>query len=97
MEMIIEHFDLSAFLNGLLGIITGVIFNYVPRLRKEKFQKLQKELLEVYKDVESLIQIESELLQKSNMSKIQARKGFTISKRCEPKRLANRIKELESK
>jgi len=95
--MIIEHFDLSAFLNGLLGIITGVIFNYVPRLRKEKFQKLQKELLEVYKDVESLIQIESELLQKSNMSKIQARKGFTISKRCEPKRLANRIKELESK
>ncbi len=95
--MIIEHFDLSAFLNGLLGIITGVIFNYVPRLRKEKFQKLQKELLEVYKDVKCLIQIESELLQKSNMSKIQARKGFTISKRCEPKQLANRIKELESK
>lgn len=97
MEMIIEHFDISSFITGLLGVITGVIFNYVPRLRKEKLQKLRKELLEVYKDVECLIQIESNLLQKSNISKIQARKGFSISKRCEPKRLANRIKELESK
>ncbi|MBO7315895.1 MAG: hypothetical protein J6U44_01835 [Paludibacteraceae bacterium] len=55
---------------GFSGIITGIIFNYIPRKRNEKIQKLQKELLEVYKDVESLIQIESELLQKSNMSKI---------------------------
>ncbi len=86
-----------SFIIGVSGIITSLIFNYIPRKRNEKFQKLQKELLEVYKDVESLIQIESELLQKSNVSKIQARKGFTISKRCEPKRLANRIKELESK
>lgn len=82
---------------GVSGIITGLIFNYIPRKRNEKFQKLQKELLEVYKDVECLIQIESNLLQKSNMSKIQARNGFSISKRCEPKRLANRIKELENK
>ena len=79
-------------------------FGYKPHIKQEELDELQKriekkdtELLALYRDIHSLIQIESNLCNDLNISKTKARDGFTISHRCEPQRINKRIAELELK
>jgi len=99
--------DISLIVSILFFIgtaILGYFFGYVPRVKKKQLETLElklkhreSELLALYKDVDALLQIENILCTKANLSKIKAREGFTISARCEPKRVSKRINELEQK
>ncbi len=59
--------------------------------------KLRSELLSVYKDALEIWKSEDNLIQLSGISKIEARKERNISKRFEPARISQRIRELENK
>lgn len=79
-------------------------FGYKPHIKQEKLDELQKrinnkdtELLALYRDIQTFIQIESNLCEELDISKTKARDGFTISHRCEPQRIKKRIVELELK
>lgn len=87
---------------GVLGVIAAIIWGYIPKKRNEtiegltsKLNNTRKELLSLYEDVYQLIQIEDFLEKDSGISKQQARKGFTISNRCERARIERRIDDLK--
>lgn len=92
----------SSIVLAIAGIIIACIFGFVPRVRKKELDILKKklkqrdaELLSLYKDVYQLIQVEQHLLEVSGISKQEARKGYSISEKCEPKRVEKRIFQLE--
>lgn len=87
---------LSSIILGISGIIVSIIYGYIPRKRQTKIKSLQKELLTLYNDVNMLLKIQKELLDKSDVSKTEARRGFSISYHCEPARVSKRIKELNN-
>jgi len=93
---------LVSFVFFAASIIVAVIMGYIPNKRKheikvlkEKLKSRNNELLAVYQDVQALIQIEDYICKESSITKQEARKGYTISNRCEPKRIEKRIVELE--
>lgn len=59
--------------------------------------KLRSELLSVYKDALEIWKSEDNLIRLSGISKKEARKDRNISKRFEPARISQRIRELENK
>ena len=93
---------LVTFVLFVASVILAILFGYIPNRRKKKIEQLQQkikerttELLAVYKDVQALIQVESFLCTDADTNKKKAREGFSISYRCEPKRVEKRIAELE--
>ena len=78
------------------GIVASIIFSFVPRQRKEKIRKLQKELYDVYTGVVQLKILEETLEQKMGISKQSARKGFNVPDRFENSKLKKRINQLEN-
>ena len=97
--------DISIIITLVLFVASFIVayfFGYQPRKGQknidelsERISKKNSELLAIYKDVQALIQVESYLTQELGISKQEARKGFSISQRCEPKRIEKRIIELE--
>lgn len=81
----------------IISFILAIMFNYIPRKRKSENILLQKELLRLYSDVLEFHKLENDLLKKSNISKITARKNLKISRISEPSRINNRIIELKQK
>jgi len=79
----------------LVSLIVSIFFGYTPNQRKNKIIKLQKELLMSYLDINEFQKLEHILLEKSNISKQTARKDLNISTNSEPKKVQNRIKELQ--
>lgn len=84
------------------GIIISLIFGAEPRYYKNKYEqeqqrvmRLQNELLALYEDASQLIQIEDCLLQQIGQSKMQIRKKYSISRRCQPASIEKRIIELK--
>ena len=84
------------------SVIVAYFFGFEPRKRKADVDKLKDsvkkknvELISLYNDVQALVQIESYLIQELGISKQKSREGYTISNRCEPKRIEKRIVELE--
>ena len=62
---------------------------------KNKYQNRINELITLYQDVNSLINIQDNLCQQANVSKIKARQGYIISDYCGPKHIEKRIKQLK--
>lgn len=84
-----------AIILGACSIISAVIFGYVPRKRQQELINAKNELLHLYIDVSHLLEVEKHLIEVSDKSKVEARKGQVISSRCEPARIKKRIRELE--
>lgn len=82
---------------GVSGIIISIICCYLPKDRKNKIITLEKELLEAYKDIQQLLEIEKELSEECEKGKITVRRPYNISKNCQPKHVQSRIYELENK
>lgn len=85
-----------ALILGCCSIISSIIFGYLPRKRKEHLIRVKKELLELYKDVEQLLDIQEQLLSESETSKKIVRQGKNISYRCEKGNVRKRIRELSA-
>ena len=81
---------------AVAGIVMAYFWGYKPPKNAEKIQQLQKELLGCYRDISGLLEIEKEYMAKEDISKKKTRLGKSFSKNIEPKRVQNRIKELES-
>jgi hypothetical protein len=81
----------------IISFILAIMFGYIPRKRKYEITSLQKELLRLYSDVLEFHQLENDLLKKSNISKIIARKNLRISRFSEPSKVQKRILELKQK
>ena len=77
------------------GITCTILCVAIPRKRKEQIRSLQKELLEVYKGVLQLKNVESKLEEQNGITKQKARKGFDIPERFEDSRIRKRIKMIE--
>ena len=84
-----------AIILGTCSVVASIIFGYVPRKRQREIIQAKKELLQLYKDVSKLLEVEHLLLDEADSSKIEARRGQDISYRCEPTRVRKRINELE--
>ena len=84
-----------AIILGICSIVTSIIFGYVPRKRQREIIQTKSELLQLYKDVSKLLEVELQLLDEADMSKIEARRGQDISYRCEPNRVRKRINQLD--
>lgn len=84
-----------AIILGTCSIVASIIFGYVPRKRQREITQTKSELLQLYKDVSKLLEVEHQLLNEADMSKIEARRGQDISYRCEPTRVRKRINQLE--
>lgn len=76
-----------ALITGISSIITAIIWGYVPRKRIEQIKILRRELLDVYVGVYNLKVVEERLEGELGISKIEARKGISIPKSFETKRL----------
>ncbi len=85
-----------ALILGVCSVVSSIIFGYIPRSRKEKLIRLQKELLNVYNDINEFQKLEQKLSVTLNISKIVARENLNISSNAEPKRVEKRIAELEN-
>ena len=86
---------IASFIIAIGGIIASVICVSLPRQRKSKIIKLQKELLDTYKGILQLKKLEESLEQRSGISKQKAREGVEIPHEFEPARLKEKIKQLE--
>lgn len=85
---------------GVAGIAITILIlcsNHRRKTKESELIALRKELLIAYKDIEQLLSIETQLTESSGKSKKTVRKDYLLSNKCEPKRLKNRIKELENK
>jgi len=78
------------------GIVISIICCLVPRIRKEKLEKSQRELLSLYRDVQEFLKEEQAYMDSTGQSKVAVRKNLSISNKCEPKRIEERIRTLES-
>lgn len=97
--------EISMYITFILfvaSIIFAIVFGYIPQKRNKEIKSLKGklkdreiELLAVYQDVQALIQIEDCLCKETDISKKRARELFTVSYRCEPKRVEKRIIELQ--
>lgn len=85
-----------AIILGTCSIVTSIIFGYVPRKRQREIIQTKMELLQLYKDVSKLLEVEHQLLDEADISKVEARRGQDISCRCEPTRVRKRINELNT-
>lgn len=85
-----------AIILGTCSIVTSIIFGYVPRKRQREIIQTKMELLQLYKDVTKLLEVEHQLLDEADISKVEARRGQDISYRCEPTRVRKRINELNT-
>jgi hypothetical protein len=81
----------------IISFILAIMFGYIPRKRKHEITSLQKELLRLYTDVLEFHKLENDLLKKSNISKIIARKNLKISRFSESSKVQKRIMELKQK
>jgi len=81
----------------IISFILAIMFGYIPRKRKYEITSLQKELLRLYTDVLEFHKLENDLLKKSNISKIIARKNLKISRFSESSKVQKRIMELKQK
>jgi hypothetical protein len=81
----------------IISLILSIMFAYIPRERKRKINSLEKELLNTYSDISEFIKLEQSLLEKTNISKINARTNLNISANSEPKKVKKRIEELSLK
>jgi hypothetical protein len=79
----------------VISLITSIIFGYIPKIRKRKIELLEKELLNTYSDISEFQKLVKNLIEISNISKINARKDLSISANSQPKRLQKRISELK--
>lgn len=84
-----------AIILGTCSIVASIVFGYVPRKRQQEIIQTKIELLQLYKDVSKFLEVEHQLLDEADMSKIEARRGLDISYRCEPTRVRKRINELD--
>ena len=85
-----------AIILGACSIVTSIIFGYVPRKRQRESIQAKTELLQLYKDVSQLLDVEQQLLDEADISKIKARHGQAISNRCKPSNVRKRINELST-
>lgn len=81
----------------IVSFILAIMFGYNPRKRKYEITSLQKELLRLYTDILEFHKLENDLLKKSNISKIIARKNLRISRFSESSKVQKRIMELKQK
>ena len=106
LEWLNKNFNGLTLLISLLlfgpSVVIAYFYGFVPRKRKaeadelrEKINRRNLELVALYQDIQALITIEDYLCQDLGVSKQKAREGFTISRRCERKRIEKRIVELE--
>ncbi|MCF0210779.1 MAG: hypothetical protein HUK18_05675 [Bacteroidales bacterium] len=86
---------ITSLIFSITGIIVSLICVTIPRARKNKIDALKRELLQVYKDVLALKEVEEDLEKQFNISKQTARKGKTISEKIETQRVKKRIQDLE--
>lgn len=93
-----EFFSMiSAIVLSIAGIVITIICAYIPRVRKEKLHIAWKEMRDIYIDLEKFIKLEDYLEKASGISKQKARSMVNISNRCQPKKISERIKELDAK
>lgn len=85
----------SSAILGTAGIVVSIVYGYVPAKRRHKVEQLNLELLKMYKNAKVLLQIEKELSEQLKIGKNTVRKGHQLTRDLEPKRLENRIRELE--
>ena len=84
-----------AIILGTCSIVTSIIYGYVPRKRQREILLAKTELLQLYEDVSQLLEVEQQLLNEADISKIKARHGQSISNRCQPSNVKKRINELK--
>lgn len=76
----------------IISLIVSIIFGYIPRERKRKINTLNRELLNIYADINEFIKLEQSFLGKYNISKINTRKDLNISANSEPKKVEKKLK-----
>jgi len=76
------------------GIYVAYYYGYRPKKKQEQIDRLQKELLECYQNINSLLVIESDYLTEESIGKQTTRKGLYTTKIIEPKNVQRRIEEL---
>lgn len=86
---------IAAAIGGLISLFTAKSKERENKLEKS-LRKSRSELLMVYKDMLEMWKSEENLINLAGISKIEARKDRKISKKAEPARISQRIKELES-
>ena len=90
--------SLLAAIGSFIGICRkNKLDNITLELEKanNRTAKLQNELYNVYLNVDELLKIEENLSKELEIGKRTSRKGYQTNKYIEPKRVKNRIKELE--
>lgn len=88
---------ISTIVLSIAGIVITILCAVVPKVRKEKLNNAWKEIRDAYVDIEEFIKLEEYLEKSSGISKQKARSMVNISNRCQPKKVSERIKELNSK
>ena len=86
----------SSAIIGTAGIIVSIIYGYIPAKRRAKEEQLLRELLKMCKNAKSLLAIEMDLTNQLGLNKNAVRRNYQLTKEVEPKRLENRINELET-
>lgn len=86
----------------IIGALITAVAYYLSGKNKKKMELLENkvfhlrsELLQIYCDVNELLQIEAELTDLAGISKKQARKGHHISAKCQPANVQKRIDNLQ--
>jgi len=89
-------------ISSVAAIVLAFLYGFTPKVKKKELDELKKklisrdtELIEVYKDIQAFEEIEKFLCEELSISKQEARKGYSISEKCEPKRIEKRISQLE--
>lgn len=89
-------------ISSVAAIVLAFLYGFTPKVRKKELDELKKklksrdtELINIYKDIQAFEEIEKNLCEELSISKQEARKGYTISEKCEPARIMKRIGELE--
>ena len=86
----------STTLIAIAGVLAAYFYGYVPKINKQKLVRLQKELLDCYKNIQSLLEIEAEYMEEEGIGKQTTRRGKNLSSNIQPKKVQTRIEQLEN-
>lgn len=85
----------STVIIAISGVLVAYYWGYLPKRKRQDEEALLRELLDCYRNIETLLIIEKEYMEIEEIGKKTTRNGLYTSKIIEPTRMARRVLELE--